>query len=498
MNTVQYFDFFHITYFSVTIFLIEFVTIVHILLNKHNEPQSTILWIIVVLYVPVFGLFFYLIFGINRINTRGVQVKLANELMHSKKNDPTHKAFVRHYKEQKKHVYDGDTRTYPDFLKTLDRLLPNTLPLGGNSLELLRDGTKAYPRMIYEISRAESSIHLQSFIIMNDNVGREIMSALEKKAMEGVEIKVLYDCFGSFKAGMLFKRYGKMFPNFQIKPFSPLLNLRMPWAIQLRNHRKLIVIDGSSAFIGGINISSDNDSRWSRKDKYIHDLHCFIKGPAVGEFQFSFVRDWFYATSSPIPDILKEQCFPVLKAHGDSIMRVISSGPGQDFEATEKVFMSAVSTAKKHIWIMTPYFVPEKSFWRSVCAAVSRGVEIKIIVPKKNNHWYVQYASQSLYPKLLESGVRLFEKEGSFSHAKAMLVDGEWAFMGSSNCDVRSFQLNFELDFVVYKGKFLDDLHSQFIDEMAASMEIRLEQVIDKKLSRELMENACSLLTPIL
>ncbi len=494
----QYLDFFHITYFSITIFLIELVTVIHVLMNRHNEPQSAILWMLLVFYLPVLGIALYIVFGINRVNTRGMQIKLANELIHTQAKKSLHKAFARHYKEQKKNLFNGEDGKYPDFLSALDRLLPDTLPLKGNSLELLRDGTTAYPRMLDEISKAVSSIHLQSFIIMNDHVGREILEALEAKAKEGVEVKVLYDRFGSMKAGLLFKSYGRKYENFQIHPFAPLFSFRMPWTVQLRNHRKVLVIDGKTAFIGGINISSDNDSRWSRKDKYIHDLHSIVRGPAVGELQYSFIRDWFCATSAHLDEILKEKYFPILSPRGNSVVRVVGSGPGQAFEATEKAFMAAVATAKRHIWIITPYFVPEKSFWKALCTTVSKGVEIKIIVPKKNNHWYVQYASQSLYPALLESGIRIFEKEGSFSHAKAMLVDGEWAYMGSSNCDVRSFKLNFELDFAVFNGSFINDLHSQFLDEISKSEEVRLEDLMDKKFFRILLENFCSLLTPVL
>jgi len=130
--------------------------------------------------------------------------------------------------------------------------------------------------------------------------------------------------------------------------------------------------------------------------------------------------------------------------------------------------------------------------------AVARGVEVRIIVPKKNNHWYVQYAAQSLYATLLEAGIKIYEKEGSFSHAKAILVDGTWAIMGSSNCDVRSFRLNYELDFTVMQGDFLDTLHSQFLKEISESKEVHLEQVLQKRLPQILLENACSLLTPVL
>ncbi len=493
-----YFDFFHITYYTVTILLIELVTCVHIVMNKHEEPASAVLWMFIVFDFPLLGLLIYIMFGINRIHTRGTQIRLANELMRSHKGDPAHKAFSAHYEDQKGHVYTSSDGEYPDFMRALDRLLPGTAPLRGNSVELLTDGTKAYPRMLEEIRKAESSIHLQSFIIMDDQVGSEILMAMEEKARAGIDVKIIYDRFGSMKSGISLTLYGKNLPNFQIRAFSPLLNFRMPWAIQLRNHRKLLVIDGRTAFMGGINISKDNDIRWSGKDRYIHDLHCMIRGPAVGELQFSFARDWYYVASPPPSEIFREEFFPLLHESGDSVLRVVTSGPGHDFEATEKVFMAAASTARSQIWIITPYFVPDKPLWKALCLAVARGVEVRVIVPRTNNHWYVHYASHGLYRTLIEAGVRIFEKEGSFSHAKAMLVDGMWAFMGSSNWDVRSCKLNFELDFVAYRGAFIKDLHQQFHEEFSQSKEILMDDMVGRTFTRRLLEDACSLLIPVL
>lgn len=493
----EYFDYFHIGYYGVTIFLIDLVTGIHVLLNKHEESASAVLWLLFVFYFPVIGVILYLIFGINRVYTRGIQVKLANELIKSEKTDPVHNAFANHYSEQKNFIYTTDIADYPGYCKMLDRLLPDTLPLEGNFVELLMDGTKAYPRMLKEIEKAKRNIHLQSFIIMNDPIGSEILGALEKKAREGVDVKVLYDRFGSLKSGMLYRIYGRGLKNFQIHPFLPF-SIRAPWTIQLRNHRKLLIIDGKTVFTGGINISKDNDSRWSRADRYIHDLHCLIKGPAVGEFQFSFLRDWFYVTSQRPNEILREEHFPILKSHGNSIVRVVSSGPGHDYEATEKVFMTAISTAEKYVWIISPYFIPDKPFWKAMCATVARGVEVRVVLPKKNNHWYVQFASQSLFMRLLENGVKIYEKEGSFSHAKAMLVDGVWAYMGSSNCDIRSFRLNYELDFVVARGDFLNVLHNQFMTEMASSKEVMFQDIMKKSLFQQLAENGCALFTPVM
>ena len=250
-----------------------------------------------------------------------------------------------------------------------------------------------------------------------------------------------------------------------------------------------------------ISVIIENDAMFSyrKKTKYIHDLHCHIKGPAVGELQFSFLKDWSFATNTN-PEILLEQgdYFVTPEDMGESVIRTIPSGPGQAYEASKKLFMSAVSMAKKSLWIITPYFVPDKSFIEGLCLASARNVDIRIIIPQNNNHWYVRCASRSIYNTLIHSNIRVYEKKGMFSHAKAALIDGEWAIMGSSNCDMRSFRLNYELDFTVEGGDFVYILHQQFSKELEESQEITYSSRMNRTRIQELIENFCSLFTPVL
>lgn len=502
-------DYMIISYWSVVMFLVNLVTVVHILLNKQEEAASSVMWLLVVFLIPPFGLLLYLFFGINRIKTRALKIQIANQLIleekeRKKAGGDLNKVpagihdTVAHYLDQQ-HIFEfkGDDKEYPEYCRMLDRLLPDSIPLTGNKIKLLLDGTEAYPQMLEKIKHAKNSIHLQSYIIMNDEVGKMILEALKTKASEGVQVKVLYDRYGSWNAFItsFFTKFVAGMKNFEVHSFTQF----RPWSIQLRNHRKLMVIDGKYAFIGGINISKNNYGKTASKDRYIHDLHCAVEGPVVGELQFSFLRDWHCITNASPLELLQDAYFPPIKSpKGQSIARVVASGPGQDYEATDKVYMTAVTTAKSYVWLMSPYFVPDKAFCKLLCATVARGVEVKVIVPAKNNLWYIRLASQSLYRNLLEAGVRIYEKKGPFSHAKAMLIDGKWAKMGSSNCDVRSFKLNYELDFIVERGNFLDELHSQFNKEIAESQEICLEDVINKSIYRQLLENACALFTPIL
>lgn len=472
----------------------------HILLTRHEESTSALMWLLVILLLPVAGMILYCFFGIIRIKTVGMRVQRIQDFVDSAKNKYLGKQ-LKTYLENLNEFIPPPEKDNSEVRKILDNLFPARAPLSGNKLELLKDGTSAYPRMLEDIKNAEYSIRMQSFIIMNDPVGRKIFDALEERAENGVDVKVQYDNFGSFKASFsyFFHRYvKKKLSNLSIRPFSPF-NILTPWRIQLRNHRKLLIIDGRVAYIGGINIAQENiKTRKLPRRKHIHDLHCRITGPAVAAFQMTFLKDWTYSTRSKLVAEELPYDFPPQKNEGSSIVRVVDSGPGQNYQGSQNVFFAAAAAAKQSLWILTPYFVPGYSYIQALSMTAARGVDVRVIVPKNNNHPFVAQATQSFYRSLLFSGIKVFEKRGDFSHAKAMLVDAEWAFMGSSNCDVRSFRLNFELDFCVHEGSFIGDLKKQFDEELAASREITLKAINSKSVFTKLRENFCALFAPIL
>ncbi|MBU8902593.1 MAG: cardiolipin synthase [Victivallales bacterium] len=472
----------------------------HILLTRTDESASALMWLLVIILLPVIGMIFYCFFGIIRIKTIGVRVQRIQNFVDSSKSKYMGKQ-IKNYLENLKKFIPKPESCNPEVRKILDNLIPLRLPLSGNHLELLRDGTSVYPRMLEDIKKAKYTIRMQSFIIMDDPVGKALFDALEAQAAKGIDVKVQYDSFGSFKASFtyFFHRYIKQnLNNLSIRPFSPL-NIFTPWRIQLRNHRKLLVIDGQIAYIGGVNIAQENiKSKKLPRRKHIHDLHCRIIGPAVAELQMAFLKDWVYSTRSKLVAEELPYDFPPQKSEGESIVKVVDSGPGQNYQGSQNVFFTAAATAKKSLWILTPYFVPDYSYIKALSMTAARGVDVRIIVPKNNNHPFVAQASQSFYRSLLSSDVKVFQKKGNFSHAKAMLVDEEWAFMGSSNCDVRSFRLNFELDFCVQKGTFIDDLKAQFDEELASCEEITLKAINNKSVFIKLRENFCALFAPIL
>ena len=357
-----------------------------------------------------------------------------------------------------------------------------------------------YPAMIECIRSARHNINMQTFIFADDRIGRIMMGELKKKAQEGVQVRVICDRFGSFKSlfSLFFLPYLKKTPNLKMIPFSNA-SLLTPWRIQLRNHRKLLIVDGRTAFIGGLNISEENFKWMTSPEKEIHDFHCRLTGPSVGELQYAFLCDWFYASHKKNKeDLFTRDYFPMPEKCGDSIVRAVASGHGYLFEGSEKAFFTAASTAKKSIWIISPYFAPSKDFSKALRMASARGVDVRLIVPRNNNHWYVKMAARSFYESLIGNGVRVFERLGTFTHAKAMLVDGEWAYFGSSNCDIRSFRLNYELDLLVSQGDFTGALHRQFLEELKNSEEMGEAYLASRTRPQKLLESVCALMTPVL
>jgi cardiolipin synthase len=479
--------------------IIHIYAALHILFTKSDNPTKMLLWLFVVIAMPIAGIIIYMLFGINSLRTMRAIDKASDQF------DPHQQVLARFFKQQNQYTHrlhenELGIGMRHKFRHIISRVLPESLPLVGNSVKLLHDGTETYPDMLEAINTSEKSIHLQSYIIAPDEAGKKILDAMLERSKAGVDVKVMYDRFGSFKAMIsgFFRKYNKNSPeNFRIAPFvRGHLIIPLP---QLRNHRKLLIVDGKTAFIGGVNIGQENDHNSNiPQDKMIHDLHCRIEGPAVASMQYAYLRDWMSSTKKTLLSLLTEDAFPEPQKPGDSVVRVIPAGPGQQPQASRSAFRAAADTARNSLWIFTPYFVPDIAILEELCMAALRGVDVRVVVPANNNHFFVDQAARSRYRVLMEAGVRIFEKQGIFSHCKIMMVDGEVIVLGSSNYDIRSFELNLELDIVIEHGSFIEEVIRTLHVELEQCVEIDPATVFNKSSSRILIENLFSLLSPIL
>ncbi len=476
-----------------------FVLVSYHVLSERREPSSALLWIFIAWALPFLGPLAYLCFGVNRISSKGWQKHEYDELLLSarRRREEAGEALSAWQGLRTESVVAPAEGFERDIHRALDILLPDHPVLTGNTVDFLLTGDEAIPAILASVRSARHHIHLQSFIIGGDAVGRELMELLAQKAREGVQVRLLHDRFGSTFALLrgLFKEY-RSIENLHIAGWTQANVLKRQFQINLRNHRKILVVDGTEAYCGGVNLSTVNRSCNGRPP--IRDYHFRLRGPVVHELQYTFMRDWHFITDSSPDELLQPEFFPRIQPRGERRCRLINSGPGGEYGVARDIVFQAFTMAEKQILAVTPYFVPPMDILKALRAAAQRGVDVRLVVPARNNHWFAGMASRAYYQELLEAGVRIFQRPPPFMHAKAIILDGRFTLIGTANLDVRSLVLNYETNLAVYDEAFADQMKAVALDEIAVSREILLQSWRARPHHRQLAENLLSLLTPIL
>lgn len=462
----------HIEAAGLTAAHILFATAVtlHVLLRR-RDVGSSIGWIGLAWLSPFFGAGLYLLFGINRVRRRAHRMRTPR---------------APHRMEPQA----AAPRLREDHLAPLQRAIDRITrrPLErDNAVRLFQNGDEAYPAMIAAIDGARVSVALASYIFRADTAGRAFIDALARAAARGVTVRVLVDGYGSgYFLSLAYWRL-RWRGVTAVRFMHSLLPWRMPF-LNLRNHRKVLVVDGSVAFTGGLNIGDENVLRGEPAHP-VRDTHFRIEGPVVRQLMDVFAIDWQFTAHEPLEN---DEWFPSLAATGDVATRVIVSGPDQDLEKIEFVILEALSCARASIKIMTPYFLPDERLVTALALAAMRGVEVDVIVPTFGNHPLVDWAMRAQVGPLLSAGCRIWRSPPPFDHTKLMTVDGIWALVGSSNWDARSFRLNFELDMELYHA----DLVRQAEALMAAMhcAPITLTELNARSLPARLLHSAARLM----
>jgi len=487
-----------IGYGSIIHFLLCLVVILHIL-RKPNDARTSLLWIFLTTAVPFFGVVAYVLFGINTIPEKGWEKQYSDstfrkqQSLHSRTTHPL--AAIR--TQQKSFRTQPPAPENVQLNHIMDQIARNNPLLGGNTITLLESAEDALETMFQAISAARHSINLATYIFNDDCVGQRLMDLLEERARAGVKVRVLYDAFGSAGANLrLFFWRRRNVPNLRLIGYSQANVLKRKFQIHLRNHRKILVIDGKEAFTGGVNFHSVYIKR--RKKEGAIDYHFRVRGPIVLELQYTFLRDWYYMTDDPIDELLSSDLFPAPENAGEIAARLQNSGPTRDENvATLDTFVAAFNQARSQILIVTPYFVPPEPLVLAFRQAAYRGVEVKILVPASSDHPPVQLASQALYKSLLKSGIRIFERHPPFIHAKGMVIDDNTAIVGSANIDPRSLFLNYETNLAVFDRGFAANLKAAILRDMAQSDEVLYSEWRRRPMRRQLAENFFNLFHPI-
>jgi cardiolipin synthase A/B len=401
----------------------------HVLLYK-RETNTSAAWIGLAWLAPILGSGLYLLLGINRVRRRAMSLR-------------------GHRATDVAEPLSGPAGR-DDHLALLERAghrITNRPAEKGNSISILRNGDEAYPVMVAAIEAAQRSVVLSSYIFRADAAGMKFIDALVRAARRGVEVRVLIDGIG---AGYFVSHTYGLLRRARV-PVARFMHSSLPWRmpfLNLRSHKKILGIDGRVAFAGGLNIGGENVTRDHPRHPVI-DTHFRFEGPVVAQLIDVFADDWSFATGEQLAG---ERWYPELKPvkGGHSIARVVTSGPDQDLEKIEFVILEAIACARSSVRVMTPYFLPDERIMTGLSLAAFRGVEVDVVLPEHSNHPTLDWGARAQVGPLLAAGCRLWTHPAPFDHSKLMTVDNTWCMVGSSNWDVRSFRLNFELDLEIY------------------------------------------------
>ena len=351
----------------------------------------------------------------------------------------------------------------------------------GNRVRLLKDGPATYQAMLQAIDGARDHVNMETYILDDDEVGRQFAQALMRKQQEGVQVNLMHDSVGTLNTPKAF--FDQLTASgVQVLEFNPVnpLEAKKGWELNQRDHRKLLIVDGATAFLGGINISGVYSSGSSivthaghSGDPKWRDTDIQIDGPVVADFQRLFLSSWAAQGGKPL---VSRDYLPTLKPVGDQVVRAIGSSPDDDFSQIYGTLLSAIHSAESSVQITNAYFVPDPQLLDALTAAAQRGVEVSLILPSQTDSWLVFHAGRAHYSRLLRAGVKIHERRGVILHSKTALIDGVWATVGSTNLDWRSFLHNHELNAVILGAEFGRQLQAMFDQDLAESDIVTLEQ----------------------
>ncbi|WP_418791936.1 cardiolipin synthase [Phosphitispora sp. TUW77] len=470
---------------TVLILVVSFL----IFMEKKN-PYKTIAWLAVLNIFPILGFIIYLMLGQNLRKRKIVRTKYINEMKHLKN-------LVDHQIDCIKNDCEL-TKELNSKKQLINLMLHNAKApfTRNNSVEILSDGTEAFESIFAALEKAVNHIHVEYYIIKDDNTGRRLKDILIKKACEGVSVKVIYDAVGSW--GLSGKYTQEMEQNgIQIKPFLPVIIPYITNKLNYRNHRKIVVIDGSVGFMGGLNVGDEYLGYHPNLGKW-RDTHLKLEGAAVHFLQIIFMLDWEFVSHEKLPDQMEPSYFPETNKFQGHAIQIAASGPDSDWESIRQSYFALITSAHNSIKITTPYLIPDEGISLALKTAALSGVDVKIILPGKPDHKIVFWASQSYFDELMEAGIQIYLYQPGFIHAKIISVDGEVASLGSANLDMRSFQLNFEVNAMIYDKTLVTQLEIDFARDLALANKIDLAAFSARPIRSKIRQSAARLLSPIL
>ncbi|MFW6067579.1 MAG: cardiolipin synthase [Myxococcota bacterium] len=415
-----------------------------LVLLRKKEASSTIAWILVLVFLPLVGVVLFWFLGRDRVRRPVREKASTNVMVRGHLSDLS--VPVTESLEPVVDEPGGEGRGLVRLASRVGRMDV----VGGNRVDILVGAPATYDAHVEAIEAARDHVHLMFYIFRQDAPGRRLRDALVAAARRGVRVRLLVDGFGSRGLGSRFLA-PLLEAGGHVARFLPLDPVRRAWTINLRNHRKLMVVDGEVGFTGGINVGEEFLG-W-------RDVHLRVRGPAVHQLQTVFVEDWYFAARyNPVHPAF----FPRIEPQGRSAMQLVASGPDGTVESIHRLYVAAITSARGRVLITTPYFVPDRALLVALQTTALRGVDVRLILPRQSNHRVTFHAGRSYYDELLDAGVEIHEYLPGMLHTKTMVVDGAFATIGSANLDTRSFRLSFELIAALWDREVAGELEAIF------------------------------------
>jgi cardiolipin synthase len=475
-------------FWTVLLFLLHLAFVARSILRPHREPASRVAWVVVIMVLPIGGIVAYLLFGETNIGRR--RVARMREVL----------ALLPDPAEAPGATTASCQPNIPDQYAPLfqvGRWVNGFVPMGGNQAQLLPDSNATIESLAADIDAAKEHVHLTFYIWLPDNNGLKVVEALKRAAARNVACRAMVDALGS--RNLVRSEHWRALRDAGVQvatalPIGNLLLRPLRGRIDLRNHRKIVVIDNNITYCGSQNCA---DPEFRIKAKYAPwvDAMMRFEGPVARQSQHLFVSDWMTQVNEDLSDLFRQ---PLSPSQTGLTAQVVGTGPTVHYSAMPNVFEALMYAARRELVITTPYYVPDEAMQAALCASARRGVVTTIIFPARNDSWIVGAASRSNYADLLAAGVRIFEYDGGLLHTKSLTLDGEVTLIGSANMDRRSFELNYENNILFFDPALTAEMRCRQDAYMARSHPVTAETVAGWPISRRLWNNTIAMLGPLL
>lgn len=462
------------------------LALIPFVLVRRKEPSAAIAWILVLVFLPVVGAALFLLFGRSRVRWSARRKRAADDALTG------HLIGFR--------AAPGSVRPAPVSLAghgaglfQVGQVLSRSRATMGNRVDTLHGGAATYAAIGEAIDAAEHHVHAEYYLIRPDNTGEWFFDKLAAARRRGVEVRLLCDGWGCLALPRGWIRHLRE-EGVQVTWFFPLESMLVQ-PVSLRNHRKIVVVDGKVGFTGGINIGDEYLGTMDSVGAW-RDTHIRVQGAAAAELQSVFLRDWYFSSK----EIIKDPAFfpKADEPMGDAVAAVLTSGPDTDSEAIHRIFYGAISAARERVLITTPYFVPDRALVVALQMAALQGVDVHILLPSRSNHVVTFYAGRSFYEELIEAGVHIHEYLPGMIHAKTLVVDGRISLVGSANMDLRSFRLNFEVHVLIADDDTARAIEDAFAKDLEQSREVMLDDWRRRSALMRVAEGGSRLVSPLL